>query len=333
MKCRDRSFSLRCSASHRLLLRAAPALLALAVCCEPETRPLNDFDVAGRSNSETFATGGSSGGSINAMTALGGASTFGGAPATDGGTPGLGGSPSLGGAAQKAGGGLPGAGGMSAIASDAGAPNNDGSLMAGAAGDAGAGGANGPSEPAECGSDSMCQDARRPFCDALHRCVACKQDFDCPSSSRECFSARCVLGECQEVPAAAGASCGSASATECDAADTCDGAGRCRANFNGQGTPCADDGLFCNGAEECDGAGQCGHVRAPCPASLVCHEVTKSCSCDPAIVAAMYCGVPDEAMDRAAVQEAQSVCHGCGDGTFTYERVSRDGCTEFYCVP
>ncbi len=55
-----------------------------------------------------------------------------------------------------------------------------------------------------------------------------------------------------------GTACGDSTESECDHADTCDGAGNCDENLEDYGEPCGDPTVNeCNGADICDGAGLC----------------------------------------------------------------------------
>jgi hypothetical protein len=86
----------------------------------------------------------------------------------------------------------------------------------------------------------------------------CVTSFDCPSGG-DCTTPVCNGGLCGLDPLPAGAACGSASAGDCGAADTCDGAGSCLSND-------APDGTACTGCAEglcsCSG-GQCGACQSP----------------------------------------------------------------------
>jgi hypothetical protein len=123
------------------------------------------------------------------------------------------------------------------------------------------------------------------------------------------------LNECEWCESAAssvswtlrpdGAPCGNPQDTECDLADTCDGAGVCQTNFAPVDTPCGsmadttctdpdscdgagnclphhapdmtdcDDGVFCTLADECTN-GVCAGAGDPCPL-LVCDEINDLC--------------------------------------------------------
>ncbi len=65
----------------------------------------------------------------------------------------------------------------------------------------------------------------------------------------------CDLGTC--TWADVGSSCGDTADTECNAADTCDGAGGCLANLAAAGAACGDQGVDCHVDDSCDGAGNC----------------------------------------------------------------------------
>ncbi|MCH8241622.1 MAG: hypothetical protein IH897_03300 [Planctomycetes bacterium] len=80
--------------------------------------------------------------------------------------------------------------------------------------------------------------------------------------------------------------CGDPFDSECNPADTCDGAGTCLGNVKDDGTSCLDDLAFCTGEESCQG-GFCESAGDPCTAEgLLCDllaEQRNECSCDPAV--------------------------------------------------
>ena len=87
----------------------------------------------------------------------------------------------------------------------------------------------------------------------------CEVDDDCADmASTECEEGVCNDGTCEVNPLAEGTACGDATDEECNAADTCDGAGACQDNLVAADTPCGDPtDTVCNGADTCDGAGAC----------------------------------------------------------------------------
>jgi hypothetical protein len=81
-------------------------------------------------------------------------------------------------------------------------------------------------------------------------------------------------GVCQVNFASAGTACGNQSDTVCTDPDTCDGAGQCQGNHALDGTPC-NDGVFCTLTDECED-GQCLGFGDPCPMQ-VCDESNDLC--------------------------------------------------------
>jgi hypothetical protein len=126
--------------------------------------------------------------------------------------------------------------------------------------------------------------------------LGCDADADC--SSGFCIDATCCDVECGDTlddcmacskaagaqfdgtcgPVSSGTACGDAMDTDCDHADTCNGAGTCNENVPPAGAACTSDGLFCNGEESCDGAGACATPGAVCSAIEACSEDTDGCS-------------------------------------------------------
>jgi hypothetical protein len=91
----------------------------------------------------------------------------------------------------------------------------------------------------------------------------------CGSAAGECFIAPLCdgTGGCRPTaPAASGTMCGDPLDTECNHADTCNGAGVCQSNFAPSGTACGDQGLTCANDDSCNAAGVCvDHgVTSPC---------------------------------------------------------------------
>src|SRR5207247_509520 len=78
---------------------------------------------------------------------------------------------------------------------------------------------------------------------------------------------------------AAGTACGDASSGPCDAADTCDGAGRCQVNHAPDGTFCGDAGTECVNQDVCL-AGAC-HDNGFKTAGTACGDASSG-ACDAA---------------------------------------------------
>ena len=89
-----------------------------------------------------------------------------------------------------------------------------------------------------------------------HPAVADRQA--CADDGRFCTEDICTSGACTHPSKEAGVACGNPTAIECDAADTCDGAGNCAANFAADATPCTPDQLACT-IDECR-SGVCVHA-------------------------------------------------------------------------
>lgn len=65
-------------------------------------------------------------------------------------------------------------------------------------------------------------------------------------------------GACQDNLAVAETTCGDSTDTECNLADACDGAGACQDNLTTAGTPCGDTAdTDCTAPDACDGTGDC----------------------------------------------------------------------------
>lgn len=70
------------------------------------------------------------------------------------------------------------------------------------------------------------------------------------------------FGVCQANNEPSGTACGSSSNTDCDNPDTCDGSGSCQVNNEPSGTSCTTDGNTCT-ADQCNGSGTCAHPTLP----------------------------------------------------------------------
>jgi len=113
--------------------------------------------------------------------------------------------------------------------------------------------------PDECNGSGSCDSHVGDPCTSGTPC-----NRTCNEGSENCF-------------APSGISCGSPGATDCTAADSCDGSGVCLSNDMGTGAAC-DDGIYCNGVDQCDGSGNCDqHTGDPCPGQ-VCDEANTQCA-------------------------------------------------------
>jgi len=124
--------------------------------------------------------------------------------------------------------------------------------------------------PASAGTP--CGDPTETDCDSPDACDgtgACdinhKSDFElCLDDGNDCTDDVCFGGACSHPAKAVGTACGDPTVTECDNADTCDGAGTCLSNFVALGQSCGDPSTSdCDNADICDGAGACDPNHQP----------------------------------------------------------------------
>jgi hypothetical protein len=122
----------------------------------------------------------------------------------------------------------------------------------------------------DCDDDNECTD---DTCEPNGRCTnednynpnthCCDPDtgtLTLLDDGNECTSDLCdpETGLVTHDPLAFGTPCGDPTNTECNLADTCDGAGNCQDNIQPAGTACGDpDSSECDAPDECDGAGTC----------------------------------------------------------------------------
>ncbi len=134
----------------------------------------------------------------------------------------------------------------------------------------------------------------------------------------------CTVDVCDEAtgvvshdPAAAGAACGDPDDTDCDLADTCDGAGNCQDNIQPAGTACGDPGSSeCDAPDECDGAGTCDTNYEP--AGTACGDPSDTDCTDP------------DTCDGSGTCQTNNAPNGtsCDDGQYCNEGES---CTAGIC--
>jgi hypothetical protein len=154
-------------------------------------------------------------------------------------------------------------------------------------------------------------DCRSRECNGNGALIAAADDADVPPDpGGGCTRPACSAGSVVTAPRDPGARCGDA-ATECSAADTCNGAGGCQPNHlssgtvlrnesktdcrrrscDGSGAPvetsidaACEDGNFCTGTERCDGStcrssgDPCMSPRAFCVGNA-CHQCTGDAQC------------------------------------------------------
>ncbi|RME41177.1 MAG: hypothetical protein D6788_01805, partial [Planctomycetota bacterium] len=177
-----------------------------------------------------------------------------------------------------------------------------------------------------CQSDTDCDDGSActaDSCDANGECVntplfdPATQCCDPVSGmvqtiddGNDCTTDVCdaATGNVTHDPLPAGTACGDPTQTECNGADTCDGAGTCQANLAPAGTACGDPTQTeCNGADTCDGAGTCQPNFAP--AGTACGDPSSTaCTAPDACDGSGTC-LPNDAPDGTP----------CDDGLFCNE--------------
>ncbi|MCH8147115.1 MAG: hypothetical protein IH987_03865 [Planctomycetes bacterium] len=154
-------------------------------------------------------------------------------------------------------------------------------------------------DPAEtaCDSPDACNGAG--VCETNH-----KSDLEaCPDDGNDCTDDICFAGDCAHPPKSVGTPCGDLTGTQCDAPDTCDGAGVCESNFTPLGTSCGDASISdCDNADICDGSGSCDSNHQP--DDLACTDDGVECTQD--LCATGACEHPP-----------QPVGTSCGDGSNT----------------
>jgi hypothetical protein len=122
----------------------------------------------------------------------------------------------------------------------------------------------------------------------------------------DCCAANCTFE-------AAGSACGDPSDTECDNADSCDGAGVCEPNFEPAGFACGDQGVECLVDDACDGAGACTDNGLE-PDGTACGDP----SADP-------CDNADSCVAGACDPNWVPAGTACDDGLFCNENEACDG--------
>jgi polyvinyl alcohol dehydrogenase (cytochrome) len=101
----------------------------------------------------------------------------------------------------------------------------------------------------------------------------CTSDAACSALETSCARGVCNLatGQCGSTPRASGTACGSATATECDLADSCDGMGQCLSRVLPPGSACGA-GRLCDDLARCLSCG----VDASSTYALIQHAVFDS---------------------------------------------------------
>ncbi len=188
----------------------------------------------------------------------------------------------------------------------------------------------------------LCGDITNTDCDAPDTCnglgvceVNHKSNGElCTDDANDCTDDVCFSGVCTHPDRPVGTACGDPLTTECDNADTCDGAGLCRTNFVPVGVPCGDPTTSdCDNADVCDGLGACDVNHQP--DGLICTDDGNECTLDlcsvgvcqhPSTPAGALCGDGSNTQcDNPDTCDGNSVCVSnfelsgtvCGDSTNT----------------
>jgi hypothetical protein len=113
----------------------------------------------------------------------------------------------------------------------------------------------------ECNDDGQCVDL------VVTPGTACGVTGNECVREGQCGSTGACVGSMNEPP---GTPCGSASTSECDLADSCNGSGVCRTNYVDEGETCGAPPPECGLPSTCSGAGAClpGGVEQDCDAEL-----------------------------------------------------------------
>ena len=111
-----------------------------------------------------------------------------------------------------------------------------------------------------CGNpaDTECDDP--DTCDGVGSCAPNRvpDGTMCTDDGNQCRDDVCLSGVCSHPLSSAGTPCGDDTDTECNGADTCDGAGTCLPNLLPSGTLCGDtDDNACTDPDTCNGFGTC----------------------------------------------------------------------------
>ncbi|MFQ5413154.1 MAG: hypothetical protein ACE5E6_01720 [Phycisphaerae bacterium] len=128
-------------------------------------------------------------------------------------------------------------------------------------------------------SDAICDSP--DTCDGAGVCEANNKPDGTPCSDEgnACTFDVCATGLCVHPPVPSGTACGDPSVTECDLADTCDGAGVCLENFVDADTPCGSAvDTDCDNPDTCDGSGLCSDNFEP--SGTVCTDDGNECTDD-----------------------------------------------------
>ncbi len=111
-----------------------------------------------------------------------------------------------------------------------------------------------------CGNPASSECDNPDSCDGAGTCQAnnVADGAGCADDGNECRNDVCQGGVCGHPLKPSGSPCGDPTGTQCDRADSCDGAGTCAPNLEPAGAACGDPtATDCDLADTCDGAGAC----------------------------------------------------------------------------
>lgn len=115
-------------------------------------------------------------------------------------------------------------------------------------------------EGTTCGDPGLTECDNPDACDGFGLCEENHKPDGilCTDDGNECTFDACDTGVCDHPPRPSGTACGDPTDTECDNADSCDGASACLDNFEPLGTACGDPtDTQCDHSDICTGTGGC----------------------------------------------------------------------------
>jgi hypothetical protein len=171
---------------------------------------------------------------------------------------------------------------------------------------------------------------------AIEAKAACTSDPTCPNSACQ-TGCRNPAGNCGFLNQPVGTACGDPSSSQCDAPDTCDGAGTCLANHVADNTSC-DDNNACTRTDTCQSGVCMGTDVVVCQASDECHvagvcnSASGVCSNPPADTgtpcgdpSSSECDAPDSC-DGSGICQANHLPIGANCGDAGTECINQDTC-------
>jgi hypothetical protein len=111
-----------------------------------------------------------------------------------------------------------------------------------------------------CGNPADTECDNPDTCDGMGICDANRLDDGtaCTDDGNQCRDDVCLTGVCSHPLSAAGTPCGDPTDTDCNGADSCDGAGTCLPNLVPSGDGCGSpDDTACTDPDTCNGFGTC----------------------------------------------------------------------------